>query len=273
VTGIRHWSTPDYTRVAIDVESDVQVFIATDRNSVAYFFDLNGTKLASTLVGKSFDVDDGFLKKVRVAQFAPGRTRVVLEVDNLSDYDAFLLPNPYRLIIDIHGKNGRAKRKEAGETSLAEETRVIAPKLTGEAGSNSLATKTTDLTPAAAQTAVVKRVVDADDDDDDADVPASGIRKAKCSGSKERIVTSRNGVASKRLIDNDLDSQSDTLDFRCSRCWPRQGSRRATSRYGTHARLGPGERHIGPGYSRGEAHGERRPFFDSRSRLEKSARS
>jgi len=45
-------------------------------------------------VGKSFDVDDGFLKKIRVAQFQPGRTRVVLEVDDLSDYEAFLLPNP-----------------------------------------------------------------------------------------------------------------------------------------------------------------------------------
>ena len=67
------------------------------------------TKLASTLVGKSFDVDDGFLKKIRVAQFTRGRTRVVLEVDNLSDYNAFLLPNPYRLIIDIHGKNARTK--------------------------------------------------------------------------------------------------------------------------------------------------------------------
>ena len=66
---------------------------------------MRGTKLASTLVGKSFDVDDGFLKKIRVAQFQPGRTRVVLEVDDLSDYEAFLLPNPYRLIIDIHGKN------------------------------------------------------------------------------------------------------------------------------------------------------------------------
>ena len=71
------------------------------------FFDLRETKLASTLVGKSFDVDDGFLKKIRVAQFQPGRTRVVLEVDDLSDYEAFLLPNPYRLIIDIHGKDSR----------------------------------------------------------------------------------------------------------------------------------------------------------------------
>ena len=31
-------------------------------------------------------------------------TRVVLEVDDVAEYSAFLLPNPYRLIIDIHGK-------------------------------------------------------------------------------------------------------------------------------------------------------------------------
>jgi N-acetylmuramoyl-L-alanine amidase len=110
VTGIRHWSTPDYTRVAIDLESEIKFGSQRIAHPDRIFFDLRGTKLASTLVGKSFDVDDGFLKKIRVAQFQPGRTRVVLEVDDLSDYDAFLLPNPYRLIIDIHGKDSaRAK--------------------------------------------------------------------------------------------------------------------------------------------------------------------
>ena len=113
VTAIRHWSTPDYTRVAIDLESEIKFGSQRIANPDRIFFDLRDTKLASTLVGKSFDVDDGFLKKIRVAQFQPGRTRVVLEVDNLSDYEAFLLPNPYRLIIDIHGKDGNksARRK------------------------------------------------------------------------------------------------------------------------------------------------------------------
>ena len=105
VTGIRHWSTPDYSRVAIDLESEIKFGSQRIASPDRIFFDLRGTKLASTLVGKRFDVDDGFLKKIRVAQFQPGRTRVVLEVDDLSDYEAFLLPNPYRLIIDIHGKN------------------------------------------------------------------------------------------------------------------------------------------------------------------------
>jgi N-acetylmuramoyl-L-alanine amidase len=113
VTGIRHWSTPDYTRVAIDVEKDVKFSSQRIDSPARIFFDLRDTKLASTLVGKSFDVDDGFLKKVRVAQFAPGRTRVVLEVDNLSDYNAFLLPNPYRLIIDIHGRDSHTRNAEA----------------------------------------------------------------------------------------------------------------------------------------------------------------
>jgi len=109
VTGIRHWSTPDYTRVAIDLEGGIKFGSQRIAHPDRIFFDLRGTRLASTLVGKSFDVDDGFLKKIRVAQFQPGRTRVVLEVADLSDYQAFLLPNPYRLIIDIHGKDAPGK--------------------------------------------------------------------------------------------------------------------------------------------------------------------
>ena len=109
VTGIRHWSTPDYTRVAIDVEQDVKYESQRISHPDRIFFDLLDTQLESTLVGKTFDVDDGFLRKIRVAQFAQRKTRVVLEVDELSDYEVFLLPNPTRLIIDIHGKDSHGK--------------------------------------------------------------------------------------------------------------------------------------------------------------------
>ena len=121
VTGVRHWSAADYTRVAIDVEQDVKFESQRIAHPDRIFFDLRDTKLASTLVGKTFDVDDGFLKKIRVAEFLPGRTRIVLEVDDLASYDAFLLPNPYRLIIDVHGKQSRtttlAKSHPAGGVS------------------------------------------------------------------------------------------------------------------------------------------------------------
>ena len=106
VTGIRHWSSPDSTRVAIDVDGPVQYQDGRVPNPDRIFFDLPNTKLASTLVGKSFEVEDGFLKKIRVAQYQRDSIRVVLDVETLSEYSAFVLPNPYRLIIDVHGRQG-----------------------------------------------------------------------------------------------------------------------------------------------------------------------
>jgi N-acetylmuramoyl-L-alanine amidase len=123
VTGIRHWSTPDYTRVAIDLDREVKYEAGRVPDPDRIFFDLPDTKLASVLVGKSFDVEDGFLKKIRVAQYQPGYTRVVLEVADVSDYSAFLLPNPYRLIIDIHGRQPHSKTQvaQSGKPTVSNE--------------------------------------------------------------------------------------------------------------------------------------------------------
>ena len=104
LTSIRHWSTPDYTRVAIDLEQEVKYQAGRVPHPDRIFFDLYGTKLSSDLVGKTFEVDTGFLHKIRVAQYKLNMARVVLDVDDVAEYSAFLLPNPYRLIIDIHGK-------------------------------------------------------------------------------------------------------------------------------------------------------------------------
>ena len=105
VSGIRHWSTPNYTRVAIDLGDDVTYEAARVPNPDRIYFDLHDARLAQDLVGKNFTVtDDGFLKRIRAAQFSNDVTRVVLDVNDVTEYSAFLLPNPYRLIIDIHGK-------------------------------------------------------------------------------------------------------------------------------------------------------------------------
>ena len=130
LTGIRHWSTGDYTRVAIDLEQEVKYQAGRVPHPDRIFFDLYGTKLASDLVGKTFEVDAGFLHKIRVAQYKLNMARVVLDVDDVAEYSAFLLPNPYRLIIDIHGKlppNKVAGNKEPKpvlqETKSAQDTR------------------------------------------------------------------------------------------------------------------------------------------------------
>jgi N-acetylmuramoyl-L-alanine amidase len=131
VTGIRHWSTPDYTRIAIDLETEVKYEAGRVPGPDRIFFDLHSTKLASELVGKQFEVGDGFLRKIRAAQFDAEMTRVVLEVDDVSEYSAFLLPNPYRLIVDIYGKQQKpavadSKPPASSEDTQAEEPVVLA---------------------------------------------------------------------------------------------------------------------------------------------------
>ena len=130
VTGIRHWSTSTYTRVAIDLGDDVTFEAARVPNPDRIYFDLHGTKLARELAGKSFAVtDDGFLKKIRAAQFSDDMTRVVLDVNDVTEYSAFLLPNPYRLIIDIHGgaKQGPGSRVQGQEGSMLPEAPAPVP--------------------------------------------------------------------------------------------------------------------------------------------------
>ncbi len=190
VTGIRHWSTPDYSRVAIDLEGDVKFVSRRIDRPARIFFDLPDTKLASTLVGKSFDVDDGFLTKVRVAQFAPDSTRIVLEVDHLSDYDAFLLPNPYRLVIDIHGKDGRTQQlrdRDAGES-------------TADAVSETAAA--TKVSPP-----VVKKIVEADDDNS-----ASSAELARRNALGKRGLSARESVVAKKQAGEDGDGDPDASD-------------------------------------------------------------
>jgi len=190
VTGVRHWSTPDYTRVAIDVEREVKFASQRISHPDRIFFDLRDTTLASTVVGKTFDVDDGFLKKIRVAEFEPGRTRIVLEVDDLASYDAFLLPDPYRLIIDIHGKDihgkdihGKQKRAMTATAETASATGHSAPE-----------------TDAA---------VSAESDDDSSEPAASLGGVAKSDGRQAQQNFDANAVGSRErgLVETDLPSE------------------------------------------------------------------
>ncbi len=242
VTAIRHWSTPDYTRVAIDVGGDVKFSSQRIASPARIFFDLKDTKLASTLVGKSFDVDDGFLKKVRVAQFAPGRTRVVLEVENLSEYDAFLLPNPYRLIIDIHGKNGRAKRAEEESAAAADaDGEVLAkpaeadtetasektkPPVFADASPPAASSTSISLTPTVSdlqknvaknvakksQSTVVKKIVDNDDDDGEETATSGESADDTAPPKHAKKLASHEGIVVDKVAKADVADLSQTSD-------------------------------------------------------------
>ncbi|MCL4524197.1 MAG: N-acetylmuramoyl-L-alanine amidase [Acidobacteria bacterium] len=113
VTGIRSWNAEHYTRIVISVDDQVKYQAARIANPDRIYFDLYKAKLSSTLAGKTLEVESGFLKTLRVAQNQSGVVRVVLEVDKVKDYSVFLLPDPYRMVVDIYGEQFAAAKVEA----------------------------------------------------------------------------------------------------------------------------------------------------------------
>jgi N-acetylmuramoyl-L-alanine amidase len=181
ITSVRHWSNPDHTRVAIDLERDTKFEAQRIDHPERIVFDLPGANLASSLVGKSFEVDDGLLKKIRVAQFEPGKARIVLEVADHSDYDTLLLKNPPRLIVDIHNDIHNRDLKplnSANPTVAVQSTAAVTSEAKLQArttgtrpASSSLGTSASSSqgsSPASStnSSGIKKTVVEADDDDD-----------------------------------------------------------------------------------------------------------
>ena len=112
VTAIRRWVGPSYSRIVINVEGEAKFESNRLPSPDRIVLDLLNTRLSSALVGKTFPVEDGFLHQIRVGQYLPTVTRVVLDVEKIEDYSIFTLPNPFRLVIDINGPPVRAAAKK-----------------------------------------------------------------------------------------------------------------------------------------------------------------
>lgn len=103
VKGIRYWTSPDYTRVVIDLSEPGEFLKNRISNPDRLYFDLMNTTIAKELK-TSLPIGDGILKTVRVGQFKPDTVRVVLELEKITDFNAFVLDDPARFVIDVYGK-------------------------------------------------------------------------------------------------------------------------------------------------------------------------
>ncbi|MFZ0087017.1 MAG: N-acetylmuramoyl-L-alanine amidase [Candidatus Acidiferrales bacterium] len=104
VTDIKTWNSYNATRVVVTLDDTVAFNTARIASPDRIYFDLHRAQLPPAIAKKNLDVKDGLLKSVRIAQNKDGVVRVVLDVDGARDYSAYLLANPYRLVIDVHNK-------------------------------------------------------------------------------------------------------------------------------------------------------------------------
>lgn len=211
VKDVQYWSTPDYTRIAVNLDHDAQFKSQRLDHPERIYFDLTNARLASHLMGQSFDVDDGVVKKVRVAQYKPGRARVVVETDNHATYNASIVLNPPRLVIDVHSDENRSTATGNSAKTTATEAKNDGPSATkamNNAASSDSPAKTqvmASLKQPADQAATTpagpkKVIVEADDDDDTAaDSDASRTKPAAKGSDPDRVAQSKPTNRSKRV--------------------------------------------------------------------------
>lgn len=107
VEGFRYWSSEGYTRVVIDLSGNVKFTQNHLSNPDRIFFDLKNCILSEKVI-PSLPIEDGILKDVRIAQFNKETVRVVLDLQELGNFNVFMLSDPSRLVIDAFGKKSHA---------------------------------------------------------------------------------------------------------------------------------------------------------------------
>jgi N-acetylmuramoyl-L-alanine amidase len=119
VTGLRHWSSPDYTRVVIHADGETTYDHHLLRKDPSMgkpqrlYVDLARSRLGAEMK-KTVAINDNLLIDARAGQYTPRTVRVVVDIKTFKTYKVFSLKNPFRIVIDVAGIEKR--------TALAKKT-------------------------------------------------------------------------------------------------------------------------------------------------------
>jgi len=111
VQDLRHWSNPNYTRVVVyvDRETDFTHRLLkkdpTIEKPPRLYVDLSN----STMGGgkqKTIPINDDLLSDARAARYTLDSVRVVVDIKSFDTYKVFSLRDPFRIVIDVWGRNG-----------------------------------------------------------------------------------------------------------------------------------------------------------------------
>jgi N-acetylmuramoyl-L-alanine amidase len=126
--GIRHWSSPDYTRVVMDVTQDVHyertLVEKAENGNKQLQITLQQAGIAADVM-PSRTIQDGILSHIQVGPDPVGGARVTLDLMSMDNYRVFTLPDPYRVVIDIYGAGG--KTPQPGSVAAAPSPAPVPP--------------------------------------------------------------------------------------------------------------------------------------------------
>jgi len=119
VKDIRYWSTPNYTRVVIDVQGPVKYghhLLKADpdhKKPRRLYLDLKNARVPKS-IDSVVPIKDDLLRMARAGQYTINTVRVVLDIEKIGGYNVFHLYDPFRIVVDVH-------RFKKGETRIRPE--------------------------------------------------------------------------------------------------------------------------------------------------------
>jgi len=119
ITAVRTWNSKDSTRILVTLDNTIDYEADRILSPDRIFFDLRKAHMNPKLSGTKTDDSGGLLKSVRIAQNKPDVVRIVLDVDGAKNYSAFLLSNPYRLVIDVRSDSTKDAANSTPATTAA----------------------------------------------------------------------------------------------------------------------------------------------------------
>ncbi len=103
----KYWSSRDYTRIVVQTSGPTtyreELLERVGNQPRRLYIDFQNSYIEPRY-RSPIPIEDGLLRQVRTGQFSPDTVRVVLDIESISDYKIFSLPDPFRVVIDVKGQ-------------------------------------------------------------------------------------------------------------------------------------------------------------------------
>lgn len=115
VLPVKYWSSADYSRVIIKASGPVTYsarLLEKNKNTPRRLYIDFHNSYIEPRYRSPVPVSDGLLQRIRTGQNTKETVRVVLDIESISSYKIFSLPDPFRVVVDIRG----VERENSGDT-------------------------------------------------------------------------------------------------------------------------------------------------------------
>lgn len=117
VKDIRYWSTPNYTRVVVDLQGPVKYehhLLKADpghKKPRRIYIDVKNARVTPRSIDSTVPIKNDLLQRARAGQHTIDTVRVVLDIEKIGGYDVFHLYDPFRIVVDVRRfEKGRTKK-------------------------------------------------------------------------------------------------------------------------------------------------------------------